>query len=327
MMVKLQRNLSQGSFYTTILLMLIISTQTMNAEKPSAEVIEEIKKIILLKIGVDKPPPPDTSERPNFQEQVKAQSIRTWRRNTRFQAEHEDRALSKIQAKPINKAGFRVFSFKSEQFFQKGYAIKSAKLTFIPGKDLTSKTGPQSQIEIQRRKIVRYTIDALSKLTVVVDIKGDIDLWKKKHGSKADYRLKFKCSSKVCIDSTTIPFIDLEYRKISTKVKKSSNPGQICSPGGCCRKTVTVSIKDLGWSDWFFMPESFDYHYCVGTCSNMQNSLYFRLLKSLNSSTCCAPTELTGMRALYRINKLVHDRYIKNLTPKACACGGIAGVR
>ena len=106
--MKLQRILSQGPFYTITLLVLIVSTQKTCAEKPSAEVIEEIKKIILLKIGVDKPPPPDNSERPNFQEQVKAQSIRTWRRNTRFQAEHEDRALSKIEAKAINK-GKRTF--------------------------------------------------------------------------------------------------------------------------------------------------------------------------------------------------------------------------
>ena len=100
-----------------------------------------------------------------------------------------------------------------------------------------------------------------------------------------------------------------------------------CTPGGCCRKSVRVKVKDLGWDDWFLMPKEFDYHYCSGSCSNSKDSLYSKLLTSLNASTCCAPTELQGMRALYRIGTLVYDKQLNNISPKACACGGIAGLR
>ena len=226
-----------------------------------------------------------------------------------------------------------IFPFKNEHLLQQGFTIKTARLSFVPLRSLTSETGSRATIEIfRRKKKIKILVDVTKAIIVnkiiTLDIQDDLEAWTKSpSGIRESYKIKMRCVTKRCTEKDTFPFIDIEYhRPRLLKEEKKPKPGK-CSESGCCRKTIKVFVKDLGWDDWFLMPKEFDYHYCSGTCTNMKDNFYSKLLKSLNASTCCAPTELTGMRALYRVGSLIYDKQLHNLSPKDCACGGIAGVR
>jgi len=189
--------------------------------------------------------------------------------------------------------------------------------------------GTKALIEFQRKKTKRFFIDVTpsklsNKKSVSIDIRGDIERWKEKRGSKAEYRLRLKCSTEPCIETDSLPFIDLVYQKY--RPKQAERPESECKAGQCCRKSIRVTVTDLGWDDWFFMPQAFDYHYCQGSCKNAKNSPYTSLLRSLNSQPCCAPTELRNIRVLYAQGQLIYDKVIYNFMPESCACGGIAGL-
>jgi hypothetical protein len=38
-------------------------------------------------------------------------------------------------------------------------------------------------------------------------------------------------------------------------------------PNKCCRETITISIKDIGWSNWIARPDTIDFKYCRGGCT------------------------------------------------------------
>ena len=45
------------------------------------------------------------------------------------------------------------------------------------------------------------------------------------------------------------------------------NSGNQIPPNKCCRESITISIKDIGWSNWIIRPETIDFKYCRGVCT------------------------------------------------------------
>ena len=222
-----------------------------------------------------------------------------------------------------------MFSFKEDLMFEQGYDLRSAKLTLTPSNEMLGMTGKNAYIEIQRKKR-KHNIDVTKskfingKYLNIVEIGDDIKKWKPKRGSKDQFRLRLKCGKSNCIEAGSKPTLSLEYRKF--RPKQSERLKSECKDGQCCRKSIRVTVEDLGWDDWFFIPQAFDYHYCQGSCTKAKRSPYTSLLRSLNSQPCCAPTELTNIRVLYKKEQLIYDKVIKNFMTKSCACGGIAGL-
>ena len=38
-------------------------------------------------------------------------------------------------------------------------------------------------------------------------------------------------------------------------------------PNKCCRESIKISIKDIGWSNWIARPDTIDFKYCRGGCT------------------------------------------------------------
>lgn len=77
-------------------------------------------------------------------------------------------------------------------------------------------------------------------------------------------------SSPIELDQDLKPFLVIytysqPRRRPQRRIKRNLN----CVPGvnECCRESLYVSFKDIGWNDWILHPPGYNAYFCRGSCT------------------------------------------------------------
>ena len=223
------------------------------------------------------------------------------------------------------------FAFKNADFFNE-QTLYNANLTVYLEKpsaasfEIFRKTRDKHGLSIYK-KIVDFNESSSGWKSK--DITEDLLDWLRfthKNNTKIVYKVKFHCESKLtCFTANKMPFIN-----IYLKSRPKRGIVNLCPPSdeGCCLRGVKVTVAQLGWESWFYLPKTFTYTYCAGSCKNQSRSLYGVISPGIsggktNLNGCCVATKLKGLRVLHSLDDELYDKTINNIMADECSCVGL----
>ncbi|KAG5285364.1 hypothetical protein AALO_G00002560 [Alosa alosa] len=143
---------------------------------------------------------------------------------------------------------------------------------------------------------------------VTLDIRAAIEKWRvRSRNSTLTIDIGFTMGSRT---DQTIPKIVLEMDFILHGGK--GKPRQVRSmkeedceeENKCCRISLNVSFKDIGWSDWVVAPSSYKMYFCDGSCPHnykpasmhtLVKSRMHHMSKGATPRPCCVPAAYEPM--------------------------------
>lgn len=144
---------------------------------------------------------------------------------------------------------------------------------------------------------------------VVLNIGPEVEKWMRTDGGEAlVVDVGIVAGGKDALKAN--PTISLELGLIQSKpaqrkrLPRSNKEDDCDEQGWCCRKSVTVSFKDVGWTDWVVAPTEYTMHYCDGTCphnykpASMHTQVKSRMHQITKGGTprpCCVPAAYEPM--------------------------------
>ncbi|XP_051893980.1 growth/differentiation factor 15-like [Pristis pectinata] len=106
--------------------------------------------------------------------------------------------------------------------------------------------------------------------------------------------------------------LEIETKEVASvpRERRAASSGEDCRrrQRNCCRKSLRVSFKEIGWSDWIRAPESYNMYNCGGTCpanykpANMHamiKSAMHQLSGGASPALCCIPAAYEPMTLLH----------------------------
>ncbi|XP_054888540.1 growth/differentiation factor 15 [Poeciliopsis prolifica] len=301
---------------------------TGNVDDRGALILEAVKKVILGSLGLDREPKPAMKasqrelrkmfklyrERVNEMRRNSSQSVReTWQSNT-------STVLFPVEPLHVLQKGDQRYIVWYRAVFQKNPKIHS-KLTLTQAQLKISGSGFGNNPKTRRyikvkingmkpRNSVEWTnTDSNSMIPgVTLDISPEASkgLW-------TDYQVLVVDVGMAPLTwkaSNLKPTVTLELGlKDSVPARggrrRRSNKEDNCDEQGwCCRKSATVSFKDIGWTDWVVAPTEYTMHYCDGTCPHNYKpaSMHTQVKSRLHQITkgemprpCCVPAAYEPM--------------------------------
>ncbi len=178
---------------------------------------------------------------------------------------------------------------------------------------------------------------------IAFDVKHKIERWVDGSGHLAK-ALNFKITCEDCLLSSKFqvnnkpryrPFLLIETsERKPMNARKRRSLSVDCIPGydKCCRQSLYVSFKEIGWHDWIIEPAGFDVNFCEGRCTGssvlaakshgfVKKELMSRLKKNNVLSVCCVPTKF-GVLTLLHFDEdgFIFKTTLKNMVVQECGC-------
>ncbi|XP_045907975.1 growth/differentiation factor 8 [Micropterus dolomieu] len=177
----------------------------------------------------------------------------------------------------------------------------------------------QVKVKVNRRKPMNSSawthIDSTvhanmsSTQDVILDISHEVEKWMRTDSGQAlvvDVGIVVGEKDALMVNPTVSLEIGLPQPKPArkTRLPRSNKEDECDERGWCCRKSITVSFKDIGWTDWVVAPTEYTMHFCDGTCphnykpASMHTQVKSRLQQISKGGTpppCCVPAAYEPM--------------------------------
>lgn len=140
------------------------------------------------------------------------------------------------------------------------------------------------------------------------------------------------------IDPSQRRSAEVSSRNSRQKRQSTTTPRCGATVTQCCRESLFVSFKDVGWDDWIVAPSGFHAFYCRGSCRTFTSpassaTTHTSLLQKLAArervpsearahlAPCCAPTRLSPLTIFYSDeNDVIKQRTLPNMIVESCGC-------
>ena len=132
-------------------------------------------------------------------------------------------------------------------------------------------------------------------------------------------------------ERTKWPYITLELSKPKFQRRRRSLECDIGTTS-CCRSSLIVEFKDIGWDSWIVRPKLFNAYQCKGSCDqfipNSRTDILKRAAKARNPKSklgfCCSGSKFEGLPLLYFSEengvKNLYSKTVKGIVVKQCGC-------
>lgn len=119
--------------------------------------------------------------------------------------------------------------------------------------------------------------------------------------------------------------------ELTVRPPRSKRSAHRACSGNCCKKSLKISFKEIGWN-WVIQPKEFEAFHCKGRCRDVTSDFAstHALMQSILSHKgrkvsrpCCTPKRLKPLSLLHYNDKTPPELVVtrkKGMIVKECAC-------
>ncbi|KAA0719192.1 Growth/differentiation factor 15 [Triplophysa tibetana] len=291
-----------------------------NEETYRALQLEALKASILEFLGLDAPP--GAGEKASHKDLVRMfHQYRRIGQLLRGNSTQEEKLQGRTRAstvlfpttvEPLNSTDLKQqwlrVAFHKDSRINNGLALKQARLRIHRPRRHKTSNRPwlTKDILVRLHKPSGFQTEAvfrtkgLTTQDVTLDLTGVVEKWLK--DSSAELLVVEICLKKLQLHAKSTPRLSLKLNQAAKRVRRALTAEE--DEDHCRRRSLNVSFKDIGWSDWIIAPSGYTMHYCDGSCphnykpASMHTQVKSRLYlmsKGTAPRPCCVPASYEPM--------------------------------